>query len=76
MCTGVNFIMMRPRIFSLKCTPWGTMMSGVGHATKLYNCRLYVVSVLTFNFYINRCPIEHYVVAVVVDYVTDYDFEV
>jgi len=52
-------------------------MSGVGHSTKFYNCIFYVVSVLTFNFYINSCPVEHCVVAVVVeDYVTDYDFEV
>lgn len=76
MCTGVHFIMMRPRSFSLKCTPWGTMMSGVGQSTKFYNCRFYMVSVLMFNFYINNCPVEQCVVAVAVDYVTDYDFEV
>ena len=29
-----------------------------------------------FNFYIKSCPVEQCVVAVVIDYVTDYDFEV
>ena len=52
------------------------MMSGVGHSTKFYNCRIYVVSVLMFNFYIKSCPVEQCVVVVVVNYVTDYDFEV
>lgn len=52
------------------------MMSGVGHSTKFYNCRFYVVSVHIFNFYIKSCPVEQFVVAVVADYVTDYDFKV
>lgn len=76
MCTAVYFIMMRPRSFSLKCRPWETMMSGVGHSTKFYNCRFYAVSVLMLNFHITSYPVEQCVVAVVIDYVTDYDFEV
>jgi len=72
MCTAVHFVMMRPRNFSLNCTPWGTMMSGVGHSTKFCNSRFYMVSFFMFNFYVKSCPLEQCVVA----YVTDYDFKV